>query len=64
MATKSEIVTLNVGGTLFTTTLTTLRQYPGSVLANMFDEDSDRLPAMKVFGITRYLVKCDCKKSQ
>ena len=53
MASKSEIVTLDVGGTLFKTTLTTLRQYPGSVLANMFEEDSDREPAMKgwTFGI-------------
>ena len=44
----SEIVKLNVGGELFMTTLTTLRQYPGTVLANMFDSDSDRPPAIKV----------------
>ena len=40
MASMEEIVTLDVGGTLFSTTLTTLRQYPGSVLAAMFDPSS------------------------
>ena len=53
MTSKSEIVCLDVGGTLFKTTLTTLRQYPGSLLAKMFEEDSEREPAMKgwTFGI-------------
>ena len=46
---KSDLlVKLNVGGELYTTTLNTLRQYPGSVLAKMFDSDSDRPPAIKV----------------
>ena len=48
MASKDEIVTLDVGGTLFKTTLTTLRQYPGSMLAAMFDPSSGRPPAIKV----------------
>ena len=48
MASMEEIVTLDVGGTLFSTTLTTLRQYPGSVLAAMFDPSSGRPPAIKV----------------
>jgi len=47
MASKDEIVTLDVGGTLFKTTLTTLRQYPGSMLAAMIDRSSGRAPAMK-----------------
>ena len=48
MASMEEIVTLDVGGTLFSTTLTTLRQYPGSVLAAMFDPSSGRPPAIQV----------------
>ena len=41
----SEIVTLDVGGTLFKTTHTTLCQYPDtSVLAAMFDQESRRPP--------------------
>ena len=47
MAAEEEIVRLDVGGTIFKTTLTTLRQYPGSVLANMFDKDSKREPTLK-----------------
>ena len=37
---QSEIVTLDIGGTLFKTTHTTLSQYPEtSVLAAMFDQE-------------------------
>ena len=48
MPLEGEVVTLDVGGTLFKTTLTTLRQYPGSMLAAMFDSSSGRPPAMQV----------------
>ena len=45
---RSEIVTLDVGGTLFKTTRTTLGQYrETSTLAAMFDVDSGRPPAMR-----------------
>ena len=45
---RSEIVTLDVGGTLFKTTRTTLGQYPEtSMLAAMFDPDSLRPPALR-----------------
>ena len=45
---RNELVSLNVGGTLFTTTLTTLGQYRGtSTLAAMFDPESGRTPAMR-----------------
>ena len=54
MASMEEIVTLDVGGTLFSTTLTTLRQYPGSVLAAMFDPSSGRPPAIKVHVLTNF----------
>ena len=40
-----EIVQLNVGGTHFETTRTTLTSYPGSLLARMFDPDSKLPPA-------------------
>ena len=39
-----EVVTLDVGGTLFKTTLTTLRKSP--VLSAMFDPNSERAPAL------------------
>ena len=45
---RSEIVSLNVGGTLFTTTLTTLGQYrETSMLAAMFDPGSGIPPALR-----------------
>ena len=47
-AVHSEIVILDVGGTFFKTTRTTLGQYRGtSTLAAMFDPDSGRPPAMR-----------------
>ena len=42
-----EVVTLNVGGALFTTTVATLTKYPNSMLAAMFDQKSERPPARK-----------------
>ena len=54
MASEQEIITLDVGGTLFKTTLTTLRQYPGSLLANMFDKDSKRPPTLKESTFCRF----------
>ena len=48
MASTNEIVKLNVGGSIFTTTLTTLGKYPDtSMLAVMFDPDSGRPPAIQ-----------------
>ena len=45
---RSEFVTLDVGGTLFKTTLTTLRQYPESnMLAAMFNPESGTPPALQ-----------------
>ena len=45
---KSEIVWLNVGGSLYCTTRTTLTADPYSLLGKMFDEDSSfRAAAMK-----------------
>jgi len=46
-----EVVTLNVGGTLFTTSLTTLRQDPDSMLARMFSGliDTRKDPAGNYF---------------
>ena len=41
------MITLNVGGTLFTTTVATLTQYPDSMLAAMFNPESGRPPAEK-----------------
>ena len=37
---SAKIVKLNVGGTKFTTLLSTLRAVPGSVLDRMFDEEA------------------------
>ena len=45
MATGGDMVTLNVGGREFTTTLTTLGAAP--YFATMFDPDSGRPPAQK-----------------
>ena len=44
---SGEVITLNVGGTLFTTTVATLTKYPNSLLAAMFDPGSERPPARK-----------------
>merc|ERR1712117_39880 len=44
---SGQVITLNVGGTLFTTTITTLTKYPNSLLAAMFEPDSERPPARK-----------------
>ena len=44
---NGEVITLNVGGTLFTTTVATLTKYPNSLLAAMFDPGSERPPARK-----------------
>ena len=41
------MITLNVGGTLFTTTVATLIKYPDSMLAAMFNPESERPPAQK-----------------
>jgi hypothetical protein len=35
----NDVIRLNVGGTLFTTTRFTLTKYPDSMLAKMFDPD-------------------------
>ena len=45
-----EVVTLNVGGRLFTTTRTTLTSQPDSVLGRMFDPTSSLPPARMVDG--------------
>ena len=43
-----EVITLNVGGALFTTTVATLTKYPNSLLAAMFNPRGRRLaPARK-----------------
>merc|ERR1712117_724967 len=44
---SGQVITLNVGGTLFTTTITTLTKYPNSLLAAMFEPDSECPPARK-----------------
>ena len=44
---SGEVISLNVGGVIFTTTITTLTQYPNSMLAAMFDTESERPPARK-----------------
>ena len=41
------MISLNVGGTQFTTTVATLTKYPNSMLALMFNSESDRPPAEK-----------------
>ena len=45
-----EVVTLNVGGRLFTTTRTTLTSEPDSVLGRMFDPTSPLPPARMIDG--------------
>ena len=41
----NDIIKLNVGGEVFLTTRSTLLSCPDSLLAKMFDPDSDRPPA-------------------
>ena len=47
---EGEVVTLNVGGRLFTTTRTTLTSEPHSVLGRMFDPTSPLPPARTIDG--------------
>ena len=44
---SEEVVSLNVGGVIYVTTVATLTQYPDSMIAAMFDPESKRPPAMK-----------------
>ena len=44
---SGEVISLNVGGTIFATSVATLTQYPNSMLAAMFDPESERPPARK-----------------
>ena len=44
---SGKVIRLNVGGTLFTTTVATLTKYPDSMLAAMFNPESERPPAGK-----------------
>merc|ERR1719481_1733959 len=53
----SDYIKLNVGGTIFETTKTTLKSDPESSLARMFDADSDRQPAMMV-GDSYFIDSC------
>ena len=49
-ASLNDWISLNVGGTLFGTTRSTLVSVPGSLLANMFDPESDMPPARQENG--------------
>merc|ERR1719481_2337910 len=53
----SDYIKLNVGGTIFETTKTTLKSDPDSSLARMFDADSGRQPAMMV-GDSYFIDSC------
>ena len=44
---SGKVIKLNVGGTLFTTTVASLTKYPDSMLAVMFNPESERPPAEK-----------------
>ena len=44
-ASINDIIKLNVGGETFLTTRSTLVSWPNSLLAKMFDPESDRPPA-------------------
>ena len=46
----NDWISLDVGGTLFKTRRSTLVSVPGSLLANMFDPESDMLPARQENG--------------
>ena len=44
---SGQVISLNVGGTIFTTSVATLTKYPNSLLAAMFNPESERPPARK-----------------
>merc|ERR1719290_131801 len=50
MSSLNDWISLDVGGTLFKTRRSTLVSVPGSLLANMFDPESDMLPARQENG--------------
>ena len=52
------VISLNVGGTVFVTSVATLTQYPNSMLAAMFNPESERPPAMKD-GQGNFFLDCD-----
>ena len=54
------VISLNVGGTVFVTSVATLTQYPNSMLAAMFNPESERPPAMKD-GQGNYFIDRDPK---
>lgn len=56
MNSKDEWVKLNVGGTVFLTTKTTLCREKGSFLARLCQDDPD-LPSLKVLKIIKLLLK-------
>jgi hypothetical protein len=43
----SDIITLNVGGTIFTTSRSTLCKIPDSVFYAMFSSNSQMMPSVK-----------------
>ena len=49
---SGEVISINVGGAIFTTSVATLTKYPESMLAAMFDPESERPPAtINIFGV-------------
>ena len=44
---SGEVISLNVGGVIFVTSVATLTKYPASMLAAMFNPESERPPARK-----------------
>ncbi len=54
----NDIIELNVGGKAFTTTRLTLRTYPDSILAKMFDEDSERAAAKNDANGAFFIDRC------
>ena len=46
----NDILTLDVGGTIFRTTRATLVKYPSSMLGKLFDPASDLPPATMASG--------------
>ncbi|XP_032075988.1 BTB/POZ domain-containing protein KCTD14 [Thamnophis elegans] len=46
LPTKCQIVELNIGGDIFTTALSTLKKYPGSILAEMFGQAKPRTDSL------------------
>ena len=57
---SGEVISLNVGGTVFVTSVATLTQYPDSMLAAMFNPESERSPAKKD-GQGNYFIDRDPK---